>query len=201
MLTAQEAKIFSPKRTDVKWDWRIEADLGFEKLEEKFSHFKNQDQSDFQSLRFFKPWNFARVIYFILAGCLLIIFILRLDSLRLHQASGMGKANQTQDESRSAVNIVPSMTGVKILSQKVALADQNKIQQKGISLPKTDLSSYQLVGISWDEHDYVAMIDRGPSKSTVFARKGESLGDSVWVKEIGEFSVTLSHNGKTWKLT
>lgn len=62
-------------------------------------------------------------------------------------------------------------------------------------------TNYVLVGISWDNQEYVAMIESDPAKGASFVRKGEELAEGVKVVDITESSVKLSQGEKTWELS
>lgn len=61
-------------------------------------------------------------------------------------------------------------------------------------------SNYQLVGISWDDEELVAMIESDPERGASFARKGDKLEDGVVVEDITEYVVILSKDGQKWEL-
>ncbi len=61
--------------------------------------------------------------------------------------------------------------------------------------------NFKLLGISWDDTGYVAMVQYDPAKEgAVFVRKGETIGNFK-VGEIKEFSVTLTDGSQKWELS
>ena len=61
--------------------------------------------------------------------------------------------------------------------------------------------NYKLVGISWDDREYVAMIEYEGEKAARFVRKGDSLQNGVKVKKVTETSVSLALGDREWDLT
>ena len=59
----------------------------------------------------------------------------------------------------------------------------------------------KLVGISWDDAGYVAMIELEGEKAARFVRKGDVLPSGVKVEDIKEYAASLSQSGRKWDLT
>jgi len=59
----------------------------------------------------------------------------------------------------------------------------------------------KLVGISWDDQEYVAMIEYEGEKGAAFVRKGETLKNGARIEDIKEYSVALSLDEQRWELT
>lgn len=81
---------------------------------------------------------------------------------------------------------------VKLRPEQVAVNDA------AVTAPPINL---KLVGISWDNEEYVAMIEVEGEKAARFARKGSTVLNDVKIEDIREFSVTLSQGTRKWELT
>ncbi|MSR77444.1 MAG: hypothetical protein EXS63_04375 [Candidatus Omnitrophica bacterium] len=90
----------------------------------------------------------------------------------------------------------PEKTAQEKLASKVQ--DLEKASQAAAIVPST----FKLVGVSWDDHEYVAMIELDSTKQegARIVRKGDFLGDGIKVEEIKEFSVFLSKGSQKWEL-
>ena len=75
------------------------------------------------------------------------------------------------------------------------------IEKPKAEVPQVDFTQFKLVGISWDEHEFVAMIERGPFRKASFVRKNETLGNGIVINDIDEFSVILESGERTYRLT
>ena len=63
-------------------------------------------------------------------------------------------------------------------------------------------SGIRLVGISWDQKGYMAMIEVGEGRQDVrFVRKGDDLPDGIKVYEIKDYTMTLSRGMRRWNLS
>jgi hypothetical protein len=60
---------------------------------------------------------------------------------------------------------------------------------------------YKLVGISWDDQGFVAMIEAPEEQGARFVRKGDTLPNGVKVKEVKNYSVLLSSGNQKWELS
>lgn len=69
-------------------------------------------------------------------------------------------------------------------------------------LPNPAPENYKLVGISWDQDEYVAMIEYGPTPDGAqFVREGDLLKDGTKIEDIKEYSVTLLNGVQRWELS
>ena len=66
--------------------------------------------------------------------------------------------------------------------------------------PQPPPTNLKLVGISWDETEYVAMIEYEGEKGARFVRKGDELNGGIKVEGIKEYSVSLSMGEQKWEL-
>lgn len=59
----------------------------------------------------------------------------------------------------------------------------------------------KLVGISWDEREFVAMIELENEKGAHFVRKGDVLQNGVTIENITEYAVSVSLGNRKWDLS
>jgi hypothetical protein len=70
---------------------------------------------------------------------------------------------------------------------------------KKIQTDAPAVEPYKLVGISWDEKEFIAMIEPA-GQNAKFVRQGDTLNDGTKVEKVKEYTVVLSKNHRKWEL-
>ena len=78
---------------------------------------------------------------------------------------------------------------------------QQEAGASGQGVRETAPEGYKLVGISWDNDGFVAMIETPGDQGARFVRKGDSLPNGVKVKEVKNYSVVLTSGNQKWELS